>query len=174
MNPKVQEFLQAKQAEETAKQTEAKQKLLKELKIYDKVVVEKKEDSDEYLYDPTIQEDIFYKYQYPEITDEEYRLLLKYSTEKDLENNGEKGLMVIARVGLWCSIIGTVFIIIAIILLSLSESEDVWDVWGVREIALYGIAAILSALFSYWTIKAFTNISRKSTAIYKLLEEREK
>ena len=162
MNPKVQEFLQAKQAEETAKQTEAKQKLLKELKIYDKVVVERKEDSDECIYDPATQRDIFYEYQYPEITDDEYRLLLKCSTEKDLENNGERALMVIALVVLYCSIICGIVCILS------SVSRGGW--W----LALSGVTAILSAFVSYWTIKVFTNISRKSTAIYKLLEERGK
>ena len=162
MNPKVQEFLQAKQAEETAKQTEAKQKLLKELKIYDKVVVERKEDSDECIYDPATQRDIFYEYQYPEITNEEYQLLLKHSTEKDLENNGERVLMVIALVVLYCSIICGIVCILS------SVSRGGW--W----LALSGVTAILSAFVSYWTIKVFTNISRKSTAIYKLLEEREK
>ncbi len=156
MNPKVQEFLQAKQAKEAAKQAEAKQELLAWLEIYDKVVVEKKEDSDEKVYDDEEKKYIYYKYQYPEITDEEYRLLLKYGIGESSEDNGEKGLIVVARIMLICSIC------CCLILFAFD-----WIA------ALYGVGLVVSALISYWVFKVFANISRKSTAIYNLLEGRE-
>ena len=86
------------------------------------------------------------------------------NTEKILEDNGENGLNSVASIFLW------IYIIVYAIgtLICFGEKPELGFV-----VLISGGLGLLLALISYWTIKVFTNISRKATAIYKLLKERE-
>lgn len=161
MDQKVQEFLQKRHEEEAALLTEAKQKLLKKLNLYDKVVVEKSDGYDSYDYDNEDQKYIFYKYKYPEITDEEYDQLLKYSTpdEEIADNNGEEGLTIISGIGLGIC----VFAGVIMIFYSFNEGFLAF---------ISGVCAIICGLIQFWITKVFANISSKSTAIYKFLKNK--
>ena len=164
MNMNVKEFLQKKQEEETVALLKEKEKLLKRSGLFDKVVVEKDAGYDTYDYDQEREEYIFYKYVYPEITDEEYLKLLKYDKpcEVEPESNGEMGLFVIACIELACCVLfGMICLFMSV---------------GVRDggmLALGGVSLILVGIIQFWLVKVFTNISRKATAIYKLLKEKE-
>ena len=79
------------------------------------------------------------------------------------EDNGENGLNSIASIFLW------IYIIVYAIgtLICFGEKPELGFV-----VLISGGLGLLLVLISYWAIKVFTNISRKATAIYKLLEER--
>ena len=168
MNMSVKEFLQKKQEEEVAVLTREKKKLLKKLGLFDKdnkVVVDREAGYDTYEYDQESGEYIFYKV-YPEITDEEYYSLLKYDKpqeeEQEQESNGEMGLIVIAGIELGCCVLlGVVGILVS----------SSFGIGGGISI-LGGILLIMVGLIQYWLVKVFTNISRKTTAIYELLKEK--
>ena len=79
------------------------------------------------------------------------------------ESNGENGLNIVAAIFLW-----TYIIVYAIgILVCFGEKPEL----GLIVLTSGGVGLLL-VLISYWTIKVFTNISRKATAIYQLLKER--
>ena len=164
MDANVKEFLQKKQEEETVALTQEKEKLLKKLGLFDKVVVEKDAGYNTYDCDQESGKYIFYKYVYPEITDEEYQKLLKYDKpcEVEPESNGEMGLFVIASIELACCVLAGV--------ICLFMSADARE-GGM--LALGGVSLVLIGLIQFWLVKVFTNISRKATAIYKLLKEKE-
>lgn len=167
MDANVKEFLQKKQEEESAVLTQEKKKLLKKLGLFDKdnkVVVDREAGYDTYEYDQESGKYIFYKYVYPEITDEEYFRLLKYDKpqEEEPESNGEMGLFVIASIELACCVLAGV--------ICLFMSADARE-GGM--LALGGVSLVLIGLIQFWLVKVFTNISRKATAIYKLLKEKE-
>ena len=164
MNMNVREFLQKKQEEETVALTQEKEKLLKKLGLFDKVVVEKDAGYNTYDYDQESGKYIFYKYVYPEITDEEYQKLLKYDKpcEVEPESNGEMGLFVIASIELACCVLAGV---ICLFMSTYAREGGM--------LALGGVSLVLIGLIQFWLVKVFTNISRKATAIYKLLKEKE-
>ena len=152
MDAKVKEFLEQKQAEEK----EAKNNLLKKLGIFYKVAVSEKDGYDDLYIDEETKDVVFCKCVYPEITDEEFQMLRKY--DLDCENNGEKGLFITSVVFLvLCVVGGTV---------CLFTARNIPNV-------ILGVEAILIGFVQFWMVKVFTNISRKSTAIYNLLKKRE-
>lgn len=164
MDVNVKEFLQKKQEEETAALTQEKEKLLKRLGLFNEVVVDKDAGYNRYDFDHENGKYIFYKYVYPEITDEEYKKLLKYDkpTEVEPESNGEMGLFVIASIELACCVLAGVICLF----MSVDAREG-------GMLALGGVSLVLIGLIQFWLVKVFTNISRKATAIYKLLKEKE-
>lgn len=85
------------------------------------------------------------------------------NTEKILEDNGENGLNSVASFFLYTYVI----VYILGTLVCLGEKPEVGVI-----VLISGGLGLLLVLISYWTIKVFTNISRKATAIYRLLEER--
>mgnify|MGYP003293386903 CR=1 FL=1 len=87
------------------------------------------------------------------------------NTEKILEDNGENRLDFVASIFLWIYII-----VYAIGTLVAFENEPKDG----AIVLISGGLGLLLVLISYWTIKVFTNISRKATAIYQLLEEHKK
>ena len=163
MNAKVKEFLEKKQAEESAVLLEKKHRLLRVLGLVEKVEVEKdNEDFIEHYYDS--DKGVYYKYGYPEITDEEYKELQKHDPTREVEpeSNGEKGLLAIAGICLClCIIAFLVCIFVAM--------ED-----GEFNMLIYGASVLVLGLVQLWIVKVFTNISRKTTAIYQLLKDKEK
>ena len=169
MNMSVKEFLQKKQEEEVTVLTREKKKSLKRLGIFykdNKVVVNREVGYDTYEYDQESGKYIYYEYVYPEITDEEYYSLLKYDKpqeeEQEQESNGEMGLIVIAGIELGCCVLlGVVGILVS----------SSFGIGGGISI-LGGILLIMVGLIQYWLVKVFTNISRKTTAIYELLKEK--
>ena len=85
------------------------------------------------------------------------------TNNKTLEDNGENGLNSVASIFLWIYIIVYAFGI----LVCFGEKPEL----GLIVLTSGGVGLLL-VLISYWTIKVFTNISRKATAIYQLLKER--
>ena len=165
MDTKVKAFLQQKQDEKDAALLKDKQRLLKCLNLFDKVEVEKDDGYDTSVYNHETGKYIFYKYVFPEITDEEYKKLLNHDPNREVEHesNGEDGLFVIASIELaLCVLAGVICLIVA-------GTAD----YGGGMIAMSGAIAILVGLVQFWTVKVFTNISRKATAIYKSLQKRE-
>ena len=164
MDAKVKEFLEKKQAEGNDSLVEAKHSLLERLGLVERVEVKKEENPISSYYDNESGKFVYYKYAYPEITDEEYKQLLKYDPDRKAqsENNGEEGLSIVATIYLFLCATACLICIFA----ALVDGGFVW--------AIYGVSALVSGLVQYWIVKVFTNISRKSTAIYKLLEDKEK
>ena len=163
MDAKVKEFLEQKQVEDNYILLEAKHSLLERLGLVQRVVVAR-DDKEAVGWYCEKGEFVYYKYAYPEITDEEYKQLLKYDPDRKAqsENNGEEGLSIVATIYLFlCATACLICIFVAL--------ENGGFVW-----AIYGVSALVSGLVQYWIVKVFTNISRKSTAIYKLLEDKEK
>ena len=165
MDTKVKAFLQQKQDEKDAALLKEKQRLLKSLKFFDKVEVEKDDGYDTYVYNHETGKYVFYKYVFPEITDEEYKKLLNHDPNREVEpeSNGEDGLFVIASIELAiCVLAGVICLIVA-------GTAD----YGGGMIAVSGAIAILVGLVQFWIVKVFTNVSRKATAIYKLMAKKE-
>ena len=164
MDAKVKEFLEKKQAEESAVLLEKKHDLLRRLGLVERVEVGKDDDYVSYSLDNEKNVYIYYKYVYPEITDEEYKKLLKYDTAGEIEpeGNGENGLSTIA----------TIYLILCAVafVICLSVTMDKGD----PMLLVCGVFAVVIGLVQYWVVKVFTNISRKATAIYKLLKDKEK
>ena len=164
MDAKVKEFLEKKQAVEDAALLAAKHRLLGVLGLVERVEVEKDdEDCLGYYYDSEKGKYVYYKYVYPEITDEEYKKLKKYdpTLQKEPESNGESSLFTIASIYLALCVLGC--------LICLVMSADKGFI-----LAVYGVTALVVGLITFWIVKVFTNISRKATAIYEHLKEQEK
>ena len=162
MDAKVKEFLDQKQAEEAAVLLQTKQRLLNRLGLVEQVKVEKEDGFDYQVYDKESQRYVYYKYVYPEITDEEYKKLLKYDPllqDLEPENNGENALYTLSAIYLVLSMIGCVICCC----LAIEEGHSFF---------VSGIILLISGLILYWVVKVFTNISRKSTDIYNLLKEK--
>ena len=165
MDAKVKAFLQQKQDETDAALLEAKQRLLRSLNLFEKIETEKDNGYDTYVYNHETGKYIFYKYVFPEITDEEYKKLLKHdpNREEEPESNGEEGLFIIASIELaLCILAGVICLIYA------GTAR-----YGGGMIALSGAISIVVGLVQFWMVKVFTNISRKATAIYKSLQKKE-
>lgn len=166
MDIKVMEFLQQKQAVEYAALLEEKQALLKRLKLRYKVVVENPtEGYDGYSYDAAKDGNVYYKFVYPEISNEEYKALLKYDIpdEDEEEGNGESGLNAIATIALVISVLGCIVCFIVAL--------DPYSGMG-WPLIVSSVAVLLAGLVQFWAVKVFTNISRKATAIYKSLQKK--
>ena len=87
--------------------------------------------------------------------------------KKSLEDNGENYITTFAKVWLILFIIGAVIIFIAGIVVANGS-------FGLFLCFLAGSAITVSLGFlTYFTVKVYTNISRKASAIYQLLKSRE-
>lgn len=173
MDAKVKEFLEKKQAEESAVLLEKKHDLLRRLGLVERVEVGKDDDYVSYSWDNEKNVYIYYKYVYPEITDEEYKELQKYDLELEvkLEGNGEEGLRTVSVIVLAISIIGALICFVV----GISFTNKLFG--GAAFAGLWffmSVAVLLFGLIQYWIVKVFTNISCKSTAIYELLKDKEK
>ena len=90
--------------------------------------------------------------------------------KKSLEDNGEGFIMTFAKVWLILLIIGAVIIFIAGIVVA---NELFGYNWLIFLYFLAGSAiAVILGFLTYFTVKVYTNISRKATAIYQLLDDR--
>ena len=165
MDVKVREFLEEKQIAENAALLKEKQQLLRRLNLFEKVEVGKDDGYDSYVYNHELGKYIFYKYVYPEITDEEYKKLLKYdvSSGDNEEGNGESGLNIIALINLVVSVV-------ACFICFVSASTGRGVNWSY---IISGAVILLAGLVQFWTMKVFTNVSRKATDIYELLKSKE-
>ena len=90
--------------------------------------------------------------------------------KKSLEDNGEGYIMTFAKVWLILFIIGAVIMFIAGIVVANGLFGYNWLIF-LYFLAGSAIAVILGFL-TYFTVKVYTNISRKATAIYQLLDDR--
>lgn len=90
--------------------------------------------------------------------------------KKSLEDNGENYITTFAKVWLILFIIGAVIIFIAGIVVA---NELFGYNWLIFLYFLAGSAiTVILGFLTYFTVKVYTNISRKATAIYQLLDDR--
>lgn len=180
MNQKVEELL--RQASEKAQSEKRKEvnALLDKLNLYELEEVDGRKSHFDIL-EYKNGKPVYLKKKYIEISDEEYQELLKYypieahiqqepKPKISTEDNGEKFVMLIAKICLYLSIISAVILL----LFTLIKGTG----YGGLSVFIYAACLIICGLslvvsfLGYYTVKIFTNISRKTSAIYQILEEK--
>ena len=178
MHPKVETFLKQRKEEEKTVELEKRNKLFRKLGLYNEKEVSYSEGYDRVVW--AGNKPVYYKWEMIEVSDEEYNEILKYAkvdlavqseTSKkkqfEIEDNGENYIMKFAKVWLILLIICAVCMFIAGIVAGNTLFGFNWLMFLCY---VFGCAmAIILGFFTYFIVKVYTNISRKSSAIYQLL-----
>jgi len=93
-----------------------------------------------------------------------------HAYRNESEDNGENFVMVISTISLIISIIGA--IVLCYIVIDEGSGLFAFSRGAYFGLILTSVAFIVIAVFVFCVIKVFVNISRKATAIYKLLDDR--
>ncbi|MBO5007999.1 MAG: APC family permease [Clostridia bacterium] len=143
MNDMLKNFIESKINEETEKNQKEKNELLMSLNLYEKVYAPDDCHSEEYSYsewDSATSKNKFYKPVPIDITDEEYKELLKHVSKK--EDKTENSIAIALKVIAW-----TIFIVGAIAGFAFGNAKipDTYDIYA-------GSAFSLTIAFTYWSI----------------------
>ncbi len=184
MHPNVEAFLKRRKEEEKAVELEKRNELFKKLGLYTEKEVPCSEGYDRMVWAGNRL--IYYKWEMCEVSDDEYNEILKYAkvdlkeqsetpekkqfTPIEIEDNGEDYIMKFAKVWLILLIICAICIFIA----GIATSNKLFGFnWLMFLCYVAGCAiTIFVGFFTYFILKVYTNISRKSSAIYQLLRTR--
>ena len=170
MNPKVRELLREAVQQTVNQEALKKKKLLDELGLYEMVPVPNASDGGEYTWHKGVVG--YYKKVYENISEEEYKELLKYyavesDNKTDRENIDDNGESFVKGFALVCLIM-TIAIAVIIFFITVSMGTGL----GGLSPAIFtgsliscGII-VVTGIFMYSILKVFANISSKATAKY--------